>query len=145
MTRRQAQVYQYLLERHSSGAAAPTLSEICAALGLRSRGSLHKHIRALVAAGLVSSPAGQRRGIHLQRPAPRDDNLVPFWGYIAAGRPIEAVPQDECISVPTKLCGKGRCYCLRVRGDSMVEDGILDGDWVIVCLLYTSPSPRDRG
>lgn len=63
---------------------------------------------------------------------PKEGTVLPFLGYIAAGCPIEAVSQDEGIAVPPELCGKGRCYCLRVRGDSMVEDGILDGDWVVV-------------
>jgi repressor LexA len=85
-----------------------------------------------VSAGLLLPPAGKRRGIRLLASQPKDGTMLPFLGYIAAGHPIEAVPQDETIVVPSEFCGSGRCYCLRVRGDSMVEDGILDGDWVVV-------------
>ena len=125
-------MYRYLLDCRAKGDPAPTLAEVCAALGLRSRGSLHKHVQALVQAGLVLPLAGQRRGIQLCLPTSKDETVLPFLGYIAAGRPIEAVVQNEGISVPPSLCGNGPCYCLQVRGDSMIDDGILDGDWVVI-------------
>ena len=91
LTRRQQQVYDYLRENESQFDQPPTLDELCRGLGLKSRGSLHKHISALVDAGLVEPLAGRRRGLRLTH---RDDHLrgsVPLLGYIAAGQPIEAI------------------------------------------------------
>lgn len=110
---------------------APTLAELCARLGLRSRGSLHKHIKALVAMGLVEPPDGSR-GLRLTPAAREDTNTLPVLGRIAAGRPIEAIDPGERIGVPPALRTAGQCYVLAVRGDSMIEEGILDGDWVVV-------------
>jgi len=133
LTRRQHEIHQYLVENAHRFAHPPTLDELCEALGLRSRGSLHKQIQALIDAGL--EPMNQRqRGIRLATPgheAPGEGTL-PLLGYIAAGRPIEAIPQPEQVSVPEFLRTRGRCYVLQVRGDSMIEDGILEGDWVVI-------------
>lgn len=110
---------------------APTLAELCTRLGLRSRGSLHKHIQALVAAGLVEPPNGGR-GLRLTAAALEDAETLPVLGRIAAGCPIEAIDPGERIAVPASLRSRGPCYVLAVRGDSMIEEGILDGDWVVV-------------
>lgn len=137
LTRRQQAVYEHLRERARRGARAPSLEELCRALGLRSRGSLHRHVRALVAAGLVEPLEGRQRGVRLSAaaspPAAREEQVsLPFAGWIAAGHPLEAVENPEPVEVPARLRGRGRCYVLGVRGDSMVEAGILDGDWVVV-------------
>lgn len=131
LTRRQRELLDALRD-WPPDAPAPTLDELCAALGLRSRGSLHKQIQALVDAGLVTPMAGRRRGVRLTAAAVEDPGSVPLLGRIAAGRPIEAVSRDERIDVPAALRGRGECYVLEVRGDSMAGDGILDGDWVVV-------------
>jgi repressor LexA len=130
LTRRQQEIYDYL--REHSFEAPPTLDELCQALGLASRGSLHKHISALVAAGLVEPMEGKHRGVVVREMADEDDDALPFLGYIAAGRPIEAIETPETIQVPPSLHTDRPCYVLQVRGDSMVEDGILDGDWVVI-------------
>jgi repressor LexA len=74
---------------------------------------------------------GSHRGIRLveQQAA---ENGIPLLGRIAAGRPIEAVPQPETMQVPEELLGRGTCYVLQVSGDSMCEAGILDGDYVVI-------------
>ena len=131
LTRRQQQVLYYLRERAVEGAPAPHLDEICAALGVRSRGSLHKHVRALVAAGLVEPMDGRQRGVRLSADAARADHLE-LLGRIAAGRPIEALAEPESVEVPARLRGTGASYVLEVRGDSMSGAGILDGDWVVI-------------
>ncbi len=100
-------------------------------LGLRSRGLLHKHVQALIQAGFVAPIAGQHRGIRLFADEPTDDG-IPFLGKIAAGRPIEALPQLEQIQVPLHLRTDKPCYVLQVVGDSMREAGILDGDYVVI-------------
>lgn len=131
LTRRQQQILDYLREQDFD--PPPTLDELCRALGLSSRGSLHKHISALVEAGLVEPMDGKHRGVLLRDPeAAADEERLPFLGYIAAGRPIEAIPQPETLEVPAALRTRRPCYVLEVRGDSMIEDGILDGDWVVI-------------
>lgn len=132
LTRRQRALLEHLVARARNGLPPPTLEELCAELGLRSRGSLHKHVQALVAAGLVEPLSGKQRGVRLSHRAAADPDTLPLLGTIAAGRPIEALENPEAVEVPPRLRGKGDCYVLRVRGDSMVDDGILDGDWVII-------------
>ena len=131
LTRRKQQVLDRLRRSDAAGESPATLDELCALLGLRSRGSLHKHIQALVAAGLVEPLNGQHRGIRLVSQPVRDDHL-PLLGRIAAGRPIEAIAQPEQIEVPSHLRTSRPCYVLQVAGDSLCEAGILDGDYVVI-------------
>jgi repressor LexA len=130
LTRKQLEVFEYL-QAHPY--TAPTLDTLCEALGTRSRGSMHKHIRALIDAGLVEPMDRKQRGVRLVHfdEAANDDEL-PLYGYIAAGRPIEALDSGETVQIPASLRSEKPCYVLRVRGDSMIDDGILDGDYVII-------------
>ncbi len=132
LTRRQQQLLDHLRTR-ASDAPAPSLDQLCRELGLRSRGSLHKHVQALIEAGLVEPLRGRHRGVRLTTPTPGTDNEgLPLLGRIAAGQPIEAIEQAERIEVPAQLRGRGTCYVLEVRGESMIGEGILDGDWVVI-------------
>ena len=134
LTRRQQEIYDYLREHIDEFEHPPTLDELCHALGLSSKGSLHKQIQALVDAGLVAPMNNQRRGIRLTESddySPDPDEL-PFLGYIAAGRPIEAIDRHEGVQVPESLRTRGRFYVLEVKGDSMIDEGILDGDFIVV-------------
>ena len=132
LTRRQQAIYEYLRDHQERFDHPPTLDELCHALGLKSRGSLHKQIHALVEAGLVEPMDKKQRGVRLTGQPRRSENEVPWLGYIAAGRPIEALENAEVIEVPSELQGRGETYVLQVRGDSMVDAGILDGDWVVI-------------
>jgi repressor LexA len=131
LTRRQQQIYAYLVENADHFDHPPTHDELCQALGLSSRGSLHKHIQALVKAGLVEPMDGSHRGIRLAEQLPVGEG-IPLLGRIAAGRPIEAITQPETMQVPEELLGRGTCYVLQVSGDSMLDAGILDGDYVVI-------------
>jgi repressor LexA len=131
LTRRQTEIYNYLVENKDIFDHPPTHTELCQALGLTSRGSLHKHIQALIQAGLIEPMDRTHRGIRLT-PREEKEEGIPFLGTIAAGRPIEAVPQPETLQVPDELLGRKPCYVLKVRGDSMIEEGILDGDYVVI-------------
>ncbi|MCG6860176.1 MAG: transcriptional repressor LexA [Chromatiaceae bacterium] len=131
LTRRQQEILDFLRDNAEHFERPPTLDELCATLGLRSRGSLHKHVQALIQAGFVEPMAGQHRGIRLIAHEPVEDD-IPFLGKIAAGRPIEALPQPEQIQVPPHLRTDKPCYVLQVVGDSMCEVGILDGDLVVI-------------
>jgi len=150
LTRRQAELLAWLRDTLPGCARAPTLDEICRSLGLRSRGSLHKHIQALVRAGLVEPMRGRQRGVVLSdmaavrhgRPAgaqPRVDTAPPrqaralrLLGRVAAGCPIDAVEDDATIDIGAGWWGRDDCYALTVRGDSMIDEGIHDGDVVVV-------------
>ncbi|WP_018948483.1 transcriptional repressor LexA [Thioalkalivibrio sp. ALMg11] len=133
------------LQRFAAEGHAPSLDELAQALGLRSRGSLHKHIRALEAAGYVQATRGRHRGVRLADdvldssvaegttgPGSWGSSTLPLLGRIAAGQPIEALAHPEPVEVPPALRGHGECYVLEVKGDSMQDAGILDGDWVVI-------------
>lgn len=135
LTRRQQEIYEYLRDHLDNFPHPPTLDELCDALGLKSRGSLHKQIQALIQEGLIEPMNNLRRGIRLVDQADTgvvEEDELPLYGYIAAGQPIEAIANPETIPVPPVLRTGGPCYVLEVRGDSMIEEGILDGDWVII-------------
>ncbi|GAB6040351.1 transcriptional repressor LexA [Endothiovibrio diazotrophicus] len=130
LTRRQQAILDHLREQRYDH--PPTLDELCAELGLKSRGSLHKQIQALVAAGLVEPMEGKQRGVRLTDAALTGEDELPMLGYIAAGYPIEALANPEPVQVPPLLRSERPCYVLQVKGDSMIEDGIFDGDWVVI-------------
>ena len=135
LTRRQQEIYEYLLENLHKFPRPPTLDELCSALGLSSRGSLHKQLQALIEAGLIEPMHNKRRGVRLTRApqqAEREEKELPLYGRIAAGQPIEAIADQQTIAVPPLLCTEKPCYVLEVKGDSMIDEGILDGDWVII-------------
>lgn len=138
LTRKQRDIFDFLLSNQNSFTFPPTLDELCIALGLNSRGSLHKHIKALTEAGLVEASDRKQKGIRLTEKAkqllPQDNELAgtPFVGYIAAGQPIEAIEQVSYINIPNQIKTSNTCYILQVKGDSMIEEGIFDGDWVII-------------
>jgi repressor LexA len=130
LTRRQHEIHQALQDYQERFEHPPTYDELCHFLGLSSRGSLHKHIQALIQAGLVEPTEGLQRGIRLVESARPDG--IPYLGRIAAGKPIEAIAQTELMQVPDQLLGRGPCYVLEVSGDSMIEEGIFDGDYVVI-------------
>ncbi len=131
LTRKQREIYDFLVNQEQF-IQAPTLEELCKLLGLSSRGSLHKHIQALINAGLVEPVNRKQRGIRIIKEVDAVPNELPMLGYIAAGKPIEAIENPESISVPENLRGSSACFVLQVKGESMIEDGILDGDWVVI-------------
>ncbi len=132
LTRRQQHIFEFLRDNVGQFNQPPTLSELCLGLGLKSRGSLHKHIQALVHAGLVEPMNGKQRGVRLTPQDCREENQLPMLGYIAAGAPIDALENPEPIDVPDSLRTQKDCYVLQVQGDSMIDEGILDGDWVVI-------------
>ena len=138
LTRRQEEIYEFLVENADRFPHPPTLAELCEAMELSSRGSMHKQVQALIEAGLVEPMNGQRRGIRLTPTAnekadeePADS--LPFLGKIAAGRPLEAIADQQRMQRPGWMTGhRDNCYLLTGTGESMIEEGILDGDLVII-------------
>ncbi|MDC9727722.1 MAG: transcriptional repressor LexA [Methyloprofundus sp.] len=136
LTRKQQDIYEFLLVNQKKLAYPPTLSELCLMLGLSSRGSLHKHIKALIEAGLVEPIDRKQTGIRLtekaKEPLLDQDGGLPFVGRIAAGKPIEAIENVSYLAIPEQIKTKNPCYVLQVKGDSMIDEGIFDGDWVVI-------------
>ena len=133
LTRRQKELLDYL-ERHiEEHGYAPTLEEIGREFGLTSLATVHKHLTNLESKGLIHRRPGHSRALEMvQKPRSRPSVELPLLGAAAAGAPIEAVLANETISVPAELVRRPESFALKVRGDSMCEAGILDGDVVIV-------------
>jgi repressor LexA len=132
VTRRQRQVLDYVqgyLRRHGY---SPSLEEIGRHLGVTSLATVHKHLTRLEGRGAIRRRAHQSRSVEVVPSETGGAAQVPLLGRVAAGRPIEPVEVAETVSLPEDLLGRGETFALRVVGDSMIGDGILDGDVVIV-------------
>lgn len=134
LTVKQRDVLEFIRRRIAADGVAPTLQEIADAFGFSSTASAQKHVGLLERKGFLRREKHQKRGLVLadEARAARVGPGLPLLGVVAAGSPIESIPDDERISVPPDMVGPGASYALRVRGDSMVEEGIHDGDIVIV-------------
>lgn len=113
---------------------APSYREMMTAMGIRSPATTFGHVQNLQNKGYIKVGKNKMRSIELTEKANMFARGIelPLVGVIAAGHPIEAIENQENITVPMELLPNLNCYVLQVRGDSMVEDGILDGDYVIV-------------
>lgn len=134
LTKRQREILDYLNEFIQQHGYAPSLEEIGRRFNLSSLATVHKHLTNLQDKGFIRRSWNRSRSVELlpSRGGGRAVEL-PMLGYVAAGMPIEAVTTAESIAVPESLVsGKRDTYVLRVRGDSMIEEQIRDGDWVIV-------------
>ncbi len=142
LTERQRQILDFIRETIDKRGVSPTHREICERFGFSSYGTAHKHLKLLEQKGYLRRHWNQKRGVELTeqadppgadpvRPAERE---LPFLGIIAAGKPIEAVSGDDRVQVPPHLLHgrNGDHYVLQVQGDSMIEEGIHDGDLVVV-------------
>lgn len=133
LTKRQREILDYLQEFIQEHGYAPSLEEIGRRFGLSSLATVHKHLTNLQEKGFIRRAWNRSRSVELvpTRTGGRAVEL-PLLGYVAAGAPIEAVAGTESIAVPEDLVGKRDTYVLRVRGDSMIDEQIRDGDYVIV-------------
>lgn len=138
MTDRQEQLLRFIAEFKRRRLSSPSLEEMCKALGVTSRGSLLKHVRALEKEGYLTLTSGKKRDWNL---TPKAWNLfgrvaspsIPLVGHIAAGTPILAEENREGeLPVDPALFGSSEAFALRVRGDSMIEAHIRDGDLAII-------------
>src|SRR5918997_2934526 len=140
LTERQRQTLQLIAEAVAARGYPPSVREICEELGLASSSTVHSHLQALQRKGYLRIDPTKPRAIELhfdpdtglaadRRPA----RSVPLLGRIAAGAPIMAEEHvEEIYPMPADLVGDGNIFMLEVAGDSMIEAGILDGDYVIV-------------
>jgi len=135
--RRQQQILDFIRQHIQANGSAPTLRQIADAIGVSSLATVHEHLQALVDKGLIKRKSGKVRSIEI---VSGDVNSVhegfeaPILGYIAAGQPIQVFTDPNAtMTIPQQMVtGKKRTYVLQVRGESMIEDGILDGDHVII-------------
>lgn len=140
LTERQRQVLDHIRQTVAQRGYPPTVREIGEAVGLSSPSTIHSHLNTLVKAGFIRRDPTKPRAIEVLDPVmaapPRSDRRVrevPLLGRIAAGRPILATGDlEEVIPLPVDLVGEGPVFMLTVKGDSMIEAGILDGDHVVV-------------
>jgi repressor LexA len=134
LTERQRDVLRFVSERITEDGVAPTLQEIADAFGFQSTASAQKHIAHLEKKGFLERRKHQKRGLVLADSVASGASAaeLPLFGVVAAGSPIESLPQDESVMVPPEFLRQGDHYVLRVSGDSMIGDGIHDGDLVVI-------------
>jgi repressor LexA len=140
LTKRQREILDFIEQSIAQNGYAPTLEEIGERFELRSMATVHKHLSNLETKGLIRRKWNHSRAIEVtddRRPAAA--LTIPLLGRVAAGRPIEAVEGTDTVEVPASLLRKRNSYALRVVGDSMIDEGILDGDLVLV---EERPDPR---
>lgn len=135
--RRQRQIVDYISQYIQKYGSSPTLQEIADSLGVSSLATVHEHIATLVKKGVIKKYAGAVRGLELIDNALGkvvDGIELPILGLIAAGSPIDPItdPNVTLKVSSSMLSGKKRSFALQVRGDSMIEEGILDGDFVVI-------------
>ena len=134
LTRRQREIYDYICGFVEENGYSPSLEEIGSHFELASVATVHKHIQHLVAKGFLRKAWNRSRSLEPVREDVSDLPSIPLLGTVAAGYPIEAIEdRGEHIRVPAQLMGRPQeTFALKVRGDSMIEDQICDGDLVIV-------------
>jgi repressor LexA len=137
LTKRQKQLVDYLEGYIKEHGYAPTLAEVGEYFGLSSLATVHKHLRNLEQKGIITRQHNHSRALEVTNPTRRAGSTeIELLGRVAAGTPIEAVEARETISVPEEFVRRDNTFCLRVKGESMIDDGICDGDYIIV-------EPRD--
>ncbi len=133
ITRRQKEVMDFLTGFTQRKGYSPSYEEIAAGLGLSSLATVHKHITNLHNKGMLQRAHNRSRSIDVLSPrSPRRSNeRLPLMGRIAAGKPVEAIESAETISL-SEIIGNREVFALEVRGDSMRDEHIVDGDYVLV-------------
>jgi repressor LexA len=133
LTKRQREILDYLGEFIQQHGYAPSLEEIGRRFSLSSLATVHKHLTNLQEKGFIRRSWNRSRSVEVVPTRSGGRALeLPLLGFVAAGAPIEAIASNEAITVPEDLVGKRDTYVLKVRGDSMIDEQIRDGDFVIV-------------
>jgi repressor LexA len=133
LTPKQKEILDFIRAYRQKRGLSPTQREICEEFGYSSFGTLQKHIKLLLEKGVLVRDWNKRRSLVLAEEDKAAGAVeLPLAGRIAAGQPIEAEPEGETVAVPEVLTRRGQNYVLRVNGSSMIDDGIHDGDFVVV-------------
>jgi repressor LexA len=144
LTGRQQEIWKFLTDYVDAHGYPPTVREIGEAVGLASPSTVHAHLANLERAGLIKRDPTKPRALELRRdprpePAPADVHRLPLVGEIAAGGPLLAGQNvEDYVAVPEPLARGGEEFLLRVKGDSMIKAGILEGDLVVVRRAQTA-------
>ena len=154
LTAKQRELLMFIQQRLGESGISPSFDEMREALDLKSKSGVHRLISALEERGFIRRLPNRARALEVVKmpevraaapairpaaPAPANDTIeIPLHGRIAAGTPIEALQGTETFAVPAALLGPGEHYALEVSGDSMVEEGILDGDFALIRKVDTA-------
>ena len=134
LTKKQKAIFDFVQAFQKKNGYPPTLEEIGEKFGLSSPATVHQYLDALRIKGYIQRDKGHARSIEVYKKSGLDAlTEIPLLGLITAGKPIEPISNPEPLQVPKTMLSKtGRHYALKVQGDSMIEEGIFDGDTVIV-------------
>jgi len=134
LTDKQKDVLAYISGHMKEWGQAPSFDEICSHFGFKSYNTVTTYLKILARKGYIRLPGkkNKKRAIEVISPVETRTFELPLLGRVAAGKPIEAVEDVTAIEVPPSMVGAGDYFVLQVKGDSMEEDGILEGDFVVV-------------
>jgi repressor LexA len=134
LTRRQREIFDFIAQHIQSKGYAPSFEEIARQFGFQSLATVHEHLTNLERKGYIRRAHNESRGIEVVPPRGQTGATeLPLQGLVAAGEPIEAVSGSDTIAVPDELIPRrGRSYVLKVRGQSMIDEHIKDGDFIVV-------------
>ena len=134
LTDKQKGVLAYISRYTEEWGRSPSFEEICSHFGFHSYNTVTTYLKTLEQKGYIRLPRekNRKRAIEVISPVETRRFEFPLLGRVAAGKPIEAVEDVSAIEVPPSMIGSGDYFVLQVKGDSMQEDGILDGDFVVV-------------
>ncbi|MBE9521916.1 MAG: transcriptional repressor LexA [Proteobacteria bacterium] len=134
LTEKQKAFLGYISRYMEDWGRSPSFEEICSHFGFTSYNTVTTYLKTLERKGYIRLPRkkNQKRAIEVISPVETRRFEFPLLGRVAAGKPIEAVEDMDVIEVPPSMIGQGDHFVLQVKGDSMKEDGILDGDFIVV-------------
>ena len=137
LTQKEKDIFDYINDCLENNGYAPSVRDICSAVGIKSTSSVHEYLRRLETKGFIKKSSGKSRALSVEGSANSDSakmKRVPILGRVTAGQPILAVENhDGYVDFPATMArGKANLFALRVMGESMIEAGILDGDIVVV-------------
>ena len=134
LTKKQKNILVFVLDYFRDHEYMPSYREIAKHFKLNSVATVHKHLQSLKKKGYVDFQHNKPRSLSVSSKIQKLSKAIeiPLVGLIAAGEPIEAIEEKESLSVPEEIIDKDECFALKVKGDSMIDDGIFEGDYVVV-------------
>ena len=134
LTKRQQEILDHIERFIAERGYAPSFEEIAHYFGYSSLATVHEHLSNLERKGFIRKSYNESRSIELVKPDPGPHAVeLPLFGAVAAGLPIDAIPQIETLTVPPDMVRRGReSYVLKVQGDSMIDEQIKNGDYIVV-------------
>ena len=133
LSSKQSRVLKFLIDFNAEHGFPPTIRELCNYFGFKSLNTAHFHLRSLEKKGYIQVHPGKGRGITLPGARPLSEGQIPVVGRVAAGMPILALENiEEFLGINRRFFGAEACFAVQVKGDSMVDAHIQDGDYVII-------------